>query len=385
MIRAPANPTLITWARERARIAPESLIKRFPKLTDWESGSLQPTFKQLDDFAAKVHVPVGYLFLSEPPIESIPISDFRTIAGTPVASPSPDLLDVIHACQARQTWFRNYCRLESSEELPFISSASVNHSTVDVAAQITDTLQFTAETLRECSSWTAAFRKFIATVDDAGILVMVSGVVGSNTTRRLDPEEFRGFALSDPWAPLVFINGADTKAAQMFTLAHELAHLWLGNSSLSNCQAVPTANLRSSEVWCNEVAAELLVPLAALREELSERESLSNAVQRLTRVFKVSSLVVLRRLLDAGWLTRNQFDKAWRGENDRLRSLTQQGRGGGGNFYRTTVSRVGRRFSKALIGSALEGQTLFRDAYRMLGVRSASSFEELARHVGVTP
>ena len=128
-----------------------------------------------------------------------------------------------------------------------------------------------------------------------------------------------------------------------------------------------------------------MVPLAALREELSEGESLSNAIQRLTRLFKVSSLVVLRRLLDVGWLARNQFESAWQEENSRLQSLIRQSRGGGGDFYRTTVSRVGRRFAKALVESAIGGQTLFRDAYRMLGVRTGSSFDELARQVGVTP
>ena len=385
MIRAPVNPALDTWVRERAGLAPETLVTRFPKLTDWESGSIQPTIKQLDDFAAKVHVPVGYLFRSEPPIESIAISDFRTIATKQLTNPSPYILDVIHACQARQTWYRNYARSESLTESPFISSVSIDHSTVDVAAQITDTLEFSVHDRRDCSSWTDVLRRFIAAADESGILFMVNGIVGSNTTRRLDPKEFRGFTLSDAWAPLVFVNGADTRAAQMFTLAHEIAHLWLGTSGVSNCQAVPTSNPRSVEVWCNEVAAEFLVPLSALREELSKDESMSNAIQRLTRVFKVSSFVVLRRLLDAGWLSRNQFEKAWRYENSRLQSVTRQGFDGGGDFYRTTVSRVGRRFAQALVASAKECQTLFRDAYRTLGVRSGSRFEELAKQVGVTP
>jgi len=210
----------------------------------------------------------------------------------------------------------------------------------------------------------------------------VSGVVMSNNRRPLDPAEFRGFALSDPLAPLIFINGADTKAAQMFTLAHELAHLWLGASALSNLGAAPRPGFRREEVWCNAVAAELLVPLAALRTDLQADEPLPDALSRLARIFKVSTLVILRRLLDVKWLSRERFDLAWAEESERLRHLSQRG-SGGGDFYRTTLARVSRRFARALVVSTLEGQTLYRDAFRMLGVSKTDTFNNLGREVGV--
>jgi Zn-dependent peptidase ImmA (M78 family) len=203
---------------------------------------------------------------------------------------------------------------------------------------------------------------------------MVSGVVLSNNKRTLDPEEFRGFALADRRAPLVFINGADTKSGQMFTLAHELAHLWLGSSAVSNASAAPLVGYRREEVWCNAVAAELLVPLVALRPALQRGEELDETLQRLARRFKVSTLVILRRLLDAKWLTRPIFDAAWHAERERL---------GGGDFYRTTLSRVSRRFARALVESTLEGQTLYRDAFRMLGVAKTETFNHIGREVGV--
>ena len=246
-----------------------------------------------------------------------------------------------------------------------------------------EVLGFEADDRRACATWTEALRLFIRHADDAGVLVMVSGVVMSNNHRRLDPEEFRGFALSDPLAPLVFINGADTKAAQMFTLAHELAHLWLGVSALSDIGAEPAQHSRREEVWCNAVAAELLVPLDLLRTELRPTEQLPDAMARLARTYKVSTLVVLRRLLDARWIDRETFDRAWEDELARLKNLAQS-TGDGGDFYKTTAVRVSRRFAGALVASTLEGQTLYRDAFRMLGISKAETFNALGREVGVS-
>ncbi len=208
---------------------------------------------------------------------------------------------------------------------------------------------------------------------------MVSGTVGSNTRRALDPEEFRGFALSDDLAPLVFINGADTKAAQMFTLAHELAHLWLGRSALSDSgpHMLPSNNV---EAWCNRVAAELLVPLSLLKDDCRKKgEDLSSALKRLTRRFKVSTLIILRRIHDAGDLTRAEFHAAYEAELAQLKPIPLSG--SGGNFYRTQVARVGKRFAKALVGSTLGGRTLYRDAFRLLCVSKTSTFQKLADSV----
>ena len=381
MIRAPVNPELLRWARERARVAQEDLTAKFRKLPEWEDGQTQPTLKQAEAFARAVHAPVGYLFLSEPPEESVPIPDFRTFAGYAVTRPSPNLLDTIYACQERQSWFRDFARVAGGPDLDFVGSASVNTSPTTAAARIRETLGFDLAARQECSTWTDALRLFIRQTDEAGVLVMVSGIVMSNTSRGLDPDEFRGFALCDPLAPLIFVNSKDTRAGQMFTLAHELAHVWLGASALSNLGAAPATGFCREEIWCNAVAAELLVPLRVLQSDLRQNEPLPDALSRLARTFKVSTLVILRRLLDAGWLTRERFDAAWRQENERLRKLVQAG--GGGDFYRTTVARVGRRFARALVVSTLEGQTLYRDAFRMLGVRKTETFNNLGREAGV--
>lgn len=384
MTRVAIRPEMIRWARERAGHDDiDSLLGRFPGLADWESGEKRPTMKQVEAFAKAVHVPVGYLFLSEAPDERLPIPDFRTVEGRPLHRPSPDLLDTLYTAQDRQDWFHDFAQVTRLPEPAFVGIARLDDPPPDVARRMAGMIGFDLDARASCHTWEEALRLFIAGADAAGVLVMVSGIVGSNTHRVLDPQEFRGFALSDRRAPLVFINGADSKSGQMFTLAHELAHLWLGASAISNASAAPLSGHRREEVWCNAVAAELLVPLAALREVLDPGEPLARALPRLTRHFKVSALVMLRRQLDAGALSRPAFDAAWAAERERLRALAEKGANGGGNFYRTTLSRVSRRFARALIESTLEGQTLYRDAFRMLGVRNTATFNEIGRQAGV--
>ena len=117
MTRIPVNPELLTWARERAGLESLALAGRFPKLSEWEAGELQPTLRQLEDFARAVHVAVGYLFLPAPPQEPLPIPDFRTLADRDLSRPSPNLLDTIYLCQQRQDWFRDYARAVLSSTL----------------------------------------------------------------------------------------------------------------------------------------------------------------------------------------------------------------------------------------------------------------------------
>ena len=382
MTRVAVRPEMLSWAVERARMAPDDLQARFAKFPDWLEGEVQPTLKQLDNFAKAVHVPIGYLFLTEPPDEPLPIPDFRTLDGRQLAQPSPNLLEMIYACQERQSWYADFARLYQDPELDLVGSATLQSSPEAVAGEIRTVLGFSVEERRDCGTWTDALRLFIRQADQAGILVMTSGVVFSNNKRPLDVDEFRGFALVDRLAPLVFINGSDSKAAQMFTLAHELAHIWLGASALSNASAAPLTGFRHEEVWCNKVAAELLAPLAAVRAELRDDEPLAQTLSRLARHFKVSTLVILRRLLDVAALDRPAFNAAWRSEIQRLREIKQQS-GGGGDFYRTTLSRVSHRFTRALVVSTLEGQTLYRDAFRMLGVKKTETFNNLGREVGV--
>lgn len=379
MIRVQVEPTVLTWACERSGHTVGELARRVPRLTAWLRRESLPTLKQLEGFAKATHAPLGYLLLETPPAEAVPIPDFRTTTDAVGGRPSPDLLDTIYLCQQRQEWYRDFARTMGDAPLGFVGSASLSWSVERTATRIRNALGFDVEERRKLPTWTEALRRFIEQADDLGVLVMVSGVVGSSNRRKLDPREFRGFALADPLAPLVFINGADTKAAQMFTLAHELAHIWLGQSALSDASAVVAPDHRV-ERWCNEVAAELLVPLVLLRAEHCARNDLQDEVARLARRFKVSTLVILRRIFDAGGLTWERYQAAYEEELARLLALP---RGNGGNFYLTLAARVSKRFARAVVVSTLEGRSSFTEAFRMLGFRKMATFEDLGHSLGI--
>ena len=374
ILRVDVKPELLRWARERAGIEPDALVKRFPRYREWESGNQQPTLKQLEKLAKVTRAPIGSFFLSQPLEERVPIPDLRTIGDRPVDRPSVDLLDTVYLCQQRQDWYRDFARMEGEEPLPFVGSATRASAVESTAESMRSALGFDLDERRALPTWTEALRKFIEQADALGVLVMTSGIVGNNTRRKLKPDEFRGFALADDLAPLVFINGADSKAAQMFTLAHELAHIWLGESALSDIEPI-SAPTHTVEVWCNRAAAELLVPLASLREEFRGTPDLSNEVNRLARRYKVSTLVVLRRIYDIGALDRGALASAYRRELNRFGAVPARS---GGSFHPTLKARVGQRFGQALVTSTLGGRTSFSESFRLLGIRKSSTFRGFA-------
>ena len=377
-MRVEVKPELLHWARERSRIEPETLAVRFPGLDAWERGERRPTLKQLEDFANATHAPIGYFFLPAPPVEHMPIPDFRTVAGRHVQRPSPDLLDTIHLCQQRQEWYRQFAQSLGERPLAVVGSVTATTNVVLAAEQIRHAIGFDLEERRRIPTWTDALRRFIELADLAGIMVMVSGVVGSNNRRKLDPDEFRGFALADALAPLVFLNGSDTKAAQMFTLAHELAHIWLGQSAVSDAQPNEVPDNRI-ERWCNEVAADLLVPLEVFRHDYDRDADFRSEMDRLARRFKVSTLVILRRMRDAG-LNITRFRDTYAAEVERLRAMPA---GSGGNFYLTLGARASKRFARALVVSTLEGRSSFTEAFRLLGFKKMATFRELGHSLGL--
>ena len=383
--RPDIKPIMLRWARERAGLRLEDVEETFSKYRLWEEGAVKPTFRQLESIAVKTRTPLGFFFLDEPPLDVLPIPDFRIMKEKSIHQPSVDLLDTVNLMLRRQGWLRDYLIDQGASPLSFVGSASVNDSHMAISDHIRSTLGIETDWANKRNS-VGDPRKFLKeAAESAGITVVINGVVGNNTRRKLRPQEFRGFVLSDNYAPLMFVNGSDAKGAQVFTIAHELCHVWINEGGVTAADLVIKSD-STVEQFCNKVAAELTVPEQILRALWVENQRASSTFEHLAKHFKVSPIVVARRAWDMELVSRNDFFSFYEDYQGRLQDLDFQSKKTstlGGDFFVNQGYRIGETFFSRVADAVKGGQLLYRDAYRLTGLKSGS-FEEYANRLGYT-
>lgn len=380
MAKIEVKTDLLKWASARSGRPFADLTRAFPKLIKWIQGEDRPTFKQLEDFAGATYTPFGYFFLDAPPVEKFPIPFYRTIDTLPDgADVSANLFDTVQMMKFRQSWMREHLIERGISPLGIVQSTTMAASDEQIAQRIREALNLKPLWASAQPTWTAALDTLRRLIEEAGVLVIVNGVVGNNTHRKLDPQEFRGFVLVDEYAPLLFVNGADGKAAQMFTLAHELAHLFLGLSAAFDLKGTMPAD-NETEKKCDRVAAELLVPRAEIKSVWNGSADIDSNIPRLAKHFKVSEIVVARRALDLDYISKTVFFNYY---NEYLAQdkRAKAAKSGGGDFYINQKFRVGKRFAETVICAAREGTILYSEAYRLTGLRG-KTFDEFAYTIG---
>lgn len=369
------QPDVLRWARERSKLQPEELAKKMgvkqpERVLKWEDDGVI-SVAQVDKLAKCTYTPLGFLYSKEPPDERLPIADFRTREGTP--PPSPDLLETVYLMLRRQAWMRDELIEQGAESLDFVGAYGLDSEPRHVANAMREVLQLPGGWARAEGTKSDALKRLKNQFDAAGVLVCFNGVVGNNTRRKLDPKEFQGFALADEYAPLVFVNSADFKAAQIFTLAHELAHLFVAESGVSTFQVLqPDSD--DTEQFCDEAAAEFLVPAEEFRAFWS-RSATNNPFQAITSKFKVSSIVAARRAHDLKLISTDTFFNFYRVNADEWEG-NQPREDDGGNFWNTQKWRIGPRFATAIVRAVKEERMLYREAYNLTGLRGGT-FEKI--------
>lgn len=388
MAEAYIKPEIITWAIKRSQLTFDALALKVgsERLISWISGEKRPTIRQAQTLAKALHIPFGYLFLSTPPKEQLELPDFRTIDDSLTQNPSTNLIDTISDALRKQQWYKEYLLEEGAEPLPFVGRVSTHDKIEDVAQEIAETIGINEKLRTKARNWEDFLTRATRLCEATGIIVLRNAIVGNNTHRKLSVEEFRGFAISDRLAPLIFLNSQDYKAAMIFTLAHELCHIWIGESGISNpgLDQIQIKNIAETELFCNKVAAELLVPRDIFMSEWNNKDSIENNLYYLVRRYRVSSIVVLRRALDLNKISREEFFESYEREYDKLAAHENRmtsNEDTTGDFYNAFFSRHSRLLSTAIISAANEGRLMFREAANLLQVK-VSTLDRIARQLG---
>lgn len=385
MSRVPINPQLLRWARQRAGLTVDDLARKLQltpaRVGEWESGAARPSWPQAQKLARALRIPFGYLFLSQPPQTVLStIADFRTLPGVEVGRFSPELEDALNDALRKRDWLRERRIGEGTARLPFVGRFSTDASAEQVAMDIRRQLNLPTPPAAGLKRWEAHLQRLVDHAEEAGIVILQSGVALGDNRRPLSVEEFRGFTLADDYAPVIFINTRDSIAGRIFTLAHELAHLWSGTSGVSNPTPGEAPETPAVERFCNRVAGELLAPKDVFLSAWWQHEGLAldARTQALAEEFRVSVFVTLIRAHELGLISRSALDEAYQQAHQAATMIEAKG-GGGGDFYRTLRSRNSRVLVDEVLLALRQGEALYREAATLLNVRVGTLEKALER------
>lgn len=365
------SPTILRWAADQRGLSLDALVDLLDKPAKHDvliAGKF--SIAEAEKLAKKTHIPFGYFFLDTPPVTAQRgIPDLRQL---PNHEPlSIDFFDALDDVLRKQQWYLEYLQDQGAQKLDFVGKYlfNANLPAEQVATDIQNTLGITDQERKQCKNYGEFFTLLSEKVESIGILVFKNSIVKNNSRRGLSVEEFRGFAIADPLAPVIFINGQDSEAAWIFTLAHEIAHIWLGESGVSDLPVGQQKFANSLETYCNRIAAELFTPKKPFLDAW-EQEAAEPKFDALSKSFKVSRLVIARRAFDLGkidWPTYQEIAEASRKQ--------KKSSDGGGDPYRTYPVRNSKRLTRAIVATAMSGGMMLREAASLLNVRPAIVLE----------
>lgn len=349
--------------------------KRF----SWYANEKNPTLKQLKDFAKFTYVPFAILLLDEMPTLGGQEKDFLDFRGKDTGMAfSPNLVDTVNETVKKQEWISEYRESEGYSEVNFPTLCK-DMSYPKACEIMRDALLITWEEMQLRKDKENLFKYLVEKIESMGGIVFISGVVADNPHRPLAVSEFRGFCIPDTYAPVIFINNNDAKAAKIFTLVHELTHLFLGHKAIS-ADPFERLDLSEEEQFCDNVAGEFLMPQHPFLEAFRDRKGEETVYHYLAHVFKVSEPAVYVRLYRLGQLGRKEYVGLFKRYNEIMKQ--HKNSSGGGNYYATKKQRVGSAFGKAVVTAARARDIGYGEAYRLLGV-GEKVFSRLANEWGM--
>ena len=354
-------------------------------LEKWQNGNA-PTFNQIEKVSKSTGIPLGYFIIKKPPVENITLVNYRTIDSEQLSNPSRNLIDTLHDMDLVQEWVREYQIANGNLPCAFVGLFKNETKYTTIAENIRNLLNIKIDWYNQTKTVEESFNFLRAAISNLGVVVMMNGVVGNNTHRPLDIEEFRAFAVVDEYAPLIFINANDSINGRLFSLVHEFVHICKGENSLYNDMVYVEHTVQPIEILCNAVAAEILVPhnvfITEWNNTVINQDNLIFNIDQIAKKFKCGTMVIARRAYDNGFIdysTYQQICKTAINSYNRNRKKKKE-EGGGGDYYKTLASRLDRRFLDMVVGSVRSGTMQYTDAFRLTNT-SRATFDVLIQKI----
>lgn len=390
--KAFITPNVLRWARESARMTEETAAAKIPKLTveklkEWEDGTSQPTIRQAQILAKAYKRPFALFFLPEVPRDFQPLQDFRKSGSKELTTSS---IFIIREIQQKQAWISDVYSENNEEKLPFVGRFTLKSNPKHVADDILATLGINPSKYETDNP----IREWINAAESNGIFVSRTSFIHSKM--KLDSEELQGFAIADQFAPFVFVNSEDWNAPQLFTLVHELAHIWIAATGISN-EIEPEITNRDKynpiELFCSDVAANALIPSEIILSVDRRVFKNSQDIFKTAKNLGVSSFAFLVRALNLQLVTNSEYKVLKRqaeinyqaflkreAEKKAALKLKQKEKPGGPNPYLLRLNKNSRLFTQVVLDALRSGFVQPTQASFLLGTPS-NNFHKLEAQI----
>lgn len=389
--KAYITPNVLKWARESARMSEEIAAAKVSttvdKLKEWESGISQPTIRQAQHLAKAYKRPFALFFLPEIPRDFHPLQDFRKKGSKALTTSS---IFIIREIQQKQAWISDVYAEDKEERLAFFGRFTIKDKPELVAQHILKTLNINPANYKTDNP----IKEWIDAAETNGIFVSRTSFIHSRL--KLDADELQGFAIADPYAPFVFVNSDDWNAPQLFTLVHELAHIWIAETGYSN-DIAPEINNKDKyhpvELFCNEVAANALMPKENIVSFGSSIYQNEQDIFKTAKTLGVSSFAFLVRALQLNQISVQQYQQLKKeaeleyqtflkreAEKKAALKLRQKEKPGGPNPYLLRLNKNSRLFTQVVLDALRSGYVQPTQASFLLGT-PANNFHKLEAQI----
>lgn len=359
--RIKVSEEIYLWAIKESQKEIEEIKNKFNKIEDWISQSDSPTFRQLENLANFLKVPLGYLFFDKPPKANIIESEFRTI-GNKVPQISKNLKDTLYSMGRKKDWLSEYRRKNGWKKLISENYNNLDNRDIITISQLAkEYIGLNEYWYKEFSDTRLAFNYFRRMLENKGIIVMQNGIVGANTRRNLDVKEFRGFLLYDDFAPLIFINSKDSLNGKIFTLIHEYIHFLFQEDDIFIDEYLK--NETNNEEIINKITAEFLIPTSHIDGVLDDFKDKIEQIEEFSKRFHVSKLAVAIKLKDMGKIEQDIVYRIKELMESHL--IDNDFESSGGNFYNNSRSRYSDSFAKSVVQGAESGDISYTYAFEL--------------------